>query len=75
MDIFTLVPLQLNHLAHLSVVDDGAIAGEFLLDDLEDLLLVELLGKALHGGQSLATITFCVRIVSLYSRANDSWLV
>lgn len=27
LNIFTLVSLQLNHLAHLSVVDNGAIAG------------------------------------------------
>lgn len=44
LDIFALVALELNHLAHLGVGDDGAIAGEFLLDHLEDLLLVKLLG-------------------------------
>jgi hypothetical protein len=27
LDIFTLISLQLNHLTHLSVCDDGAIAG------------------------------------------------
>lgn len=32
---------------------------EFLLDDLENLLLVELLGQTLNSGQSLATIAFC----------------
>lgn len=31
---------------------------EFLLDDLENLLLVELLGKSLNSRQSLATISF-----------------
>jgi hypothetical protein len=31
---------------------------EFLLDDLEDLLLVELLWKTLDCGQSLTTIAF-----------------
>lgn len=56
LDILSLVSLQLNHLAHLSVRDDGAIASEFLLDDLKNLLLVELLGKTLNSGQSLATI-------------------
>lgn len=45
MDIFTLISLELNHLAHLRVIDDGAIAGKFLLDDLEDFLLVEFLGQ------------------------------
>lgn len=59
LDILALISLQLNHLAHLTVVDDRAIASELLLDDLEDLLLVELLGQALDCGQSLATIALC----------------
>ena len=59
LHIFALVALELDHLAHLRVVDDGAIAGELLLDHFEDLLLVELLGKALDCGQSLTTIAFC----------------
>jgi len=56
LDILALISLELNHLAHLSVVDDRAIASELLLDDLEDLLLIELLGKALDCCQSLTTI-------------------
>jgi len=60
LDIFALVTLKLDHLAHLRVVDNGAIASEFLLDHLKDLLLVELLGKALDSGQRLATIALCV---------------
>ncbi|KAB8356450.1 hypothetical protein FH972_024033 [Carpinus fangiana] len=59
LDVLALVALQLDHLAHLGVDDDGAIAGKLLLDDLENLLLVKLLGQALDRGQSLATITFC----------------
>ena len=58
LHILALVALELDHLAHLRVVDDGAIAGELLLDDLEDLLLVEFLGQALDGRQCLATIAF-----------------
>ena len=48
LNIFALVTLELDHLAHLRVSDDGAIAGELLLDHFEDLLLVEFLGEALH---------------------------
>ena len=59
LHILALVALELNHLAHLRVVDDGAIASELLLDDLEDLLLVEFLWQALDRGQCLATIAFC----------------
>lgn len=81
LNILALVSLQLNHLAHLGIVDDGAIASwvmlvkldglnsreqhtEFLLDHLQNLLLVKLLGKTLDGGQGLTTIAFCKRKVS-----------
>jgi len=56
LNILALISLKLNHLSHLSIDDDGAIASELLLDDLEDFLLVELLGKTLDSGQSLSTI-------------------
>lgn len=56
LNIFALISLQLNHLTHLTVVDDCAIASELLLDHLQDLLLVEFLRQALDCGQSLATI-------------------
>ena len=59
LHIFALVALELDHLAHLRVVDDGAIAGKLLLDHLEDLLLVKFLGQALDRGQCLSTIAFC----------------
>lgn len=64
LDIFALVALELDHLAHLRVGDDGAIAGELLLDHLEDLLLVEFLGQALDRGQRLTTIALCDACVS-----------
>jgi len=56
LNILALISLELDHLSHLSVDDDGAIASEFLLDDLEDLLLVEFLGQTLNSRQSLTTI-------------------
>ena len=59
LHILALIALELDHLAHLRVVDDGAIAGEFLLDHFKDLLLIELFGQALHRGQGLTTIAFC----------------
>lgn len=64
LDILALVALQLYHLAHLRIGDDGAIAGELLLDDFENLLLVELLGQALDRRQRLTTIALCVTSVS-----------
>jgi len=57
LNILALVALKLDHLSHLSVNDDGAIASEFLLDDLEDLLLIEFLWETLDSCQSLATIS------------------
>jgi len=59
LHIFPLITLQLDHLAHLGVVDNGAIASEFLLDDLENLLLIKFLGKTLDCRQSLTTIALC----------------
>jgi hypothetical protein len=59
LHILALIALELDHLAHLRVVDDGAIASEFLLDYFENLLLIELFRQALHRGQGLATIAFC----------------
>lgn len=59
LDVLALIALQLDHLAHLRVVDNGAIASELLLDDFEDLLLVELLGETLDRGQGFATIALC----------------
>jgi len=56
LDIIALIPLKLDHLAHLGIIDDGAIASELLLDHLKDLFLVELLRQTLDGRQSLATI-------------------
>jgi len=56
LNIFPLIALQLDHLAHFSVVDNGAIASELLLDDFENLLLVEFLRKTLYGSQGLTTI-------------------
>jgi len=54
--ILALIALKLNHLSHLTINDDGAIASEFLLDDLEDLLLIEFLRETLDSRQSLTTI-------------------
>jgi hypothetical protein len=78
LDILALISLKLNHLSHLSINDDGAIASycwsvantdergrgaktwtkrtELLLNDLENFLLVEFLGKTLDSRQSLTTI-------------------
>jgi len=38
---------------------------ELLLDDLEDLLLIEFLGKALDSSQRLTTIALCISSASV----------
>lgn len=60
LDLVALITLELNHLSHslgVSVVDDGAIASEVLLNDLEDLFVVKLLRNALDSRQGLTSIT------------------
>lgn len=59
LNILALIALELDDLTHLGVAHDGAIASELLLDHLEDLLLVELLGETLDSGQGLATVALC----------------
>jgi hypothetical protein len=87
LHILALVALELDHLAHLTIGDDGAIAGcncqyeesfdartsltELLLDHLEDLLLIELLREALNSGQSLTTIALCVLPLAILPRSGD----
>jgi len=57
LNVLALIPLKLDHLAHLTVNNNGPIAREFLLDDLENFLLIELLRQALYSRQSLTTIS------------------
>jgi len=57
-----MVPLQA--VPWLAVEPSSHLGGprkhtEFLLDDLEDLLVIELGGYALHRSQGLASITLC----------------
>jgi hypothetical protein len=59
LHILALIALELDHFAHFGIDDNGAIAGELLLDDLEDLLLVKLLGQTLDCSQGFATIALC----------------
>ena len=55
-DLEPLVALELDDLAHLGVLDDGAVAGKVLFERLEDALLVKLGRQALDGGQGLSSI-------------------
>lgn len=47
--VFALVPLDLNHLAKLFILDDGPVAAVFLLQRFENLLIVKALLDALQG--------------------------
>jgi hypothetical protein len=60
LDLQALIALELNHLAHtlgLGITDDGAIASELLLDNLQDLFVIKLARNPLNSGQGLASIT------------------
>lgn len=50
-----MVPLQAESLARI-LYDMVKAHTKFLLDDLENLLLIKLLRKTLNGGQCLTTI-------------------
>jgi len=51
-----LVALELDDLSGARVGDNGAIASELLLDDLENLLEIKLRRNALDRGQGFASI-------------------
>lgn len=59
LNILALIALELDNLTHGVVGYDCSIAGKLLLDNLQDLLLIKLLGKSLNCSQGLTTITFC----------------
>lgn len=51
----------------------GLLRTELLLDDLENLLLVEFLGKTLDRGQGLTTISLCKLVrISVSSVAGEA---
>ena len=60
--VLALISLKLNDLTHFGIVHDSAIAGELLLDDLEDLLLVKLLWETLDSSQGLASIALLMTL-------------
>ena len=57
LNVLSLITLELNDFSHLTIAHDSTIAGELLLDHLENLLLIELLGESLNCSQSLTTIS------------------
>lgn len=63
-----MVPLQATKSQWPDVCVAICALTKLLLDHLEDLLLVELLWKALNCGQSLATITLCHSMSALSCR-------
>ena len=56
LELLALVALQLDHLPHLLVVDDGAVAVHALLARLEHLLHVDLGVEALDRRDALAPV-------------------
>lgn len=68
LDILSLVSLKLNDFAHLGIGHYGSIAGEFLLNDLQNLLLVKLLRETLDCSQGLASITLLDSYVNVILR-------
>ena len=54
--ILPLVTLQLDHLAHLFILDHAPIAAKLLFQILEDLFAIKVLVEALYGGDTLAAV-------------------
>lgn len=55
-DFLALIALELNDVAELGILDNGAVAAKILLEYLENLLEIHLLRNAAGSGESLATI-------------------
>jgi len=55
-DLGAVVTLKLDHLAHVRILNDGAIASIFLLEGLEKSFRTILLGQSLDSRQGLATV-------------------
>jgi hypothetical protein len=55
-DVLPLVALELDDVAQFRVLDNGAVAAEILLEDLEHLFKVHLLRNARGGRERLSTI-------------------
>lgn len=53
----TLVALHLDDFTKLFVLDDVAVAGEVLLQHLQDFLQVVFIGDPLHRGQRLSPVS------------------
>jgi len=51
-----LVTLELDHLTHLFVFDEGAVASKLLLEGFQEFLEIVLFGQALEGGQGFPSI-------------------
>jgi len=49
-DLDTLVPLELDNLTHLLVVNKCAVAGKFLLEGFQEFLGIILFGQPLQRG-------------------------
>jgi len=55
-NLLTLVTLELDNLAEFLVVNNGTVACEFLLESLQELLLVILFGESLKSSKRLTTV-------------------
>eukprot|EP00276_Gloeochaete_wittrockiana_P014136 CAMPEP_0184332200 /NCGR_PEP_ID=MMETSP1089-20130417/1427_1 /TAXON_ID=38269 ORGANISM="Gloeochaete wittrockiana, Strain SAG46.84" /NCGR_SAMPLE_ID=MMETSP1089 /ASSEMBLY_ACC=CAM_ASM_000445 /LENGTH=141 /DNA_ID=CAMNT_0026655473 /DNA_START=129 /DNA_END=554 /DNA_ORIENTATION=- len=56
-DVLALVALELDDVAELGVVDDGAVAAELLLEGLQETGKVDLRRNALHGREGLLSVS------------------
>lgn len=56
-DLLTMIALELNNVqTAVLLLDNAAITGKVLLEDLEDLLGIDVLGESFNSCQGLASI-------------------
>ena len=56
-NLLPLISLELDNFTHLLVVYDRAIAGEFLLESLQEFLGIIFRRNSLESGNSLSSVT------------------
>ena len=68
-DLGALISLELNDLTHFLILNEGAVASEFLLESLEELLGIVLGRDTLEGGDSFSTISLLNSDVNVIRRS------
>jgi hypothetical protein len=67
-NFLALVTLELNDIAELGILDNGAVAAKILLEHFENFVEIHLLGNATGSGEGLATVALLNANVNIIGR-------